>query len=118
MSHVLSYKRAIYQDRLGTNIRKQLEIGAFSAGVTRLNSAHGVPHCDGSSTPAGAAVCSATEGASFSAYRVHTEDTLVIAQGAGIAWRNGDQPGCADGGGIQFGGQPVNVSSIVFYYEY
>ena len=93
-----------------------MEKEAFSAGVTRLNSTHGVPRCDGSSTPAGAAVCSATEGASFSAYRVHTEDTLVIAQGAGMAWRNGDQPGCADGG--QFGGQPVNVSSIVLYYEY
>ena len=85
-------------------------------GLTRRNSTHAVPICGATRDAKGAASCNATSGASFSAYRVHTEDSLVLAQGAEMRWRNGDAAGCnSSGPGYS---APVTVDSVVLYYEF
>ena len=85
-------------------------------GLTRRNSTHAVPVCGATRDAKGAASCQATSGASFSAYRVHTEDSLVLAQGAEMRWRNGDAAGCnSSGPGYS---APVVVDSVVLYYEF
>jgi hypothetical protein len=87
------------------------------AGVTRLNSSHGVPSCVWEGAPSGEPACTAPAGATFSAYRVlGGVDPLVLQAPATISWRNGDSAGCdlTRPGGTY----AVNVSSIVLYYSY
>ena len=87
------------------------------AGATRVNRTHGAPSCVWDGAASGEPACTSLPGASFSAYRVlGGADPLVLSTPATVSWRNGDSPGCDLS--MPGGTYPVNVSSVVFYYEY